>query len=128
MHNQIPKAIRLTVKVNGKVLVPNLIGDGLIVASPYGSSAYFYSIARKKFKKGLGLGFSNPTKQIKPIILNSNAKIEVTVIRGGGWMTADENKKIVKLNDGDIVKIKKSSQTARIIIFDHKEKIRFSEE
>jgi len=46
----------LTVKVNGKVLVPNLIGDGLIVASPYGSSAYFYSIAKKKFKKGLGLG------------------------------------------------------------------------
>ena len=126
VHNQIPRAIRLTVKINGKVAVPNLIGDGLIVSTPFGSSAYFYSVARKKFKRGLGLAFSNTTKKIKSMILDSNAKIEVVVTRGGGWMTADENQKIIELKDGDMIKIKKSSQIARIIVFDHQEKVKFS--
>ncbi len=61
IHHKIPtKAIRLKIKVNGKIIEDEQISDGFIVATPYGSTAYFYSICRKKFSKGLGIAFKNP--------------------------------------------------------------------
>ncbi|MBD3317503.1 MAG: hypothetical protein GF344_17065, partial [Chitinivibrionales bacterium] len=36
-----------------------LIGDGVVVATPFGSTGYFRSITRQSFFEGIGLGFNN---------------------------------------------------------------------
>jgi len=116
IHNKIPfKGIRFRVKVNRRIIADEAIGDGLVVATPYGSTAYFYSVSRRKFSKGLGIAFNNTKKRRKSIVVKDNSVIEVKILRGKGLMTADENERMIPLNKGDLVRIKKAKGKARII-------------
>lgn len=116
IHHRIPtKAIRLQIKINGKIIDDEMIGDGIVIATPYGSTAYFYSITRKKFSKGLGLGFNNPKEIMKPIFLNENSVVEAEVVRGYGLVTADNDDRMIPIRKGDVLKVYKSKQKAKII-------------
>ena len=116
IHHKIPtKALRLRIKINGKVIEEEQISDGLIVATPYGSTAYFYSICRKKFYKGLGIAFKNPKSGKRGMIVDDNSTIEVEVLRGIGLVAADNNEKVFEVTAGDRILIKKAEEKARII-------------
>ncbi len=116
IHHKIPtKALRLRIKVNGKIIEDEQISDGFIVATPYGSTAYFYSICRKKFSKGLGIAFKNPRSGKKSMIVGDNSTIEVEILRGFGLVAADNDEKMFEVTNGDKILIKKSKEKARII-------------
>lgn len=116
IHHKIPtKALRLRIKVNGKIIEDEQISDGLIVATPYGSTAYFYSICRKKFSKGLGIAIKNPSRGKVCIIVGENSIIEVEVLRGFGLVAADNNETMFEVTAGDKILIKKSNGKAKII-------------
>jgi NAD+ kinase len=116
IHHKIPtKTIRLRIKVNNKVVIDEMIGDGIVAATPYGSTAYFYSITRKKFSKGLGLAFNNSKELIKPLILSEDSVIEAEVLRGHGLVTVDNDDKMIWIKNGDVLRIQKSKEKARII-------------
>jgi len=116
IHHKTPtKTIRLRVKVNEKIIEDEVIGDGLVVATPYGSTAYFHSITRKKFSKGLGIAFNNPKKKRKGLVVKDNSEIEVDILRGLGWMTADNDERIIPIKKDDVVTVKKTKSKARII-------------
>jgi NAD+ kinase len=116
IHHKIPtKTIRLRVKVNNKVVTEEVIGDGIVVATPYGSTAYFHSITRKKFSKGLGLAFNNPKEVRKPLFLSEDSIVEAEVVRGYGLVTADNDERMISIKKGDMLKVKKSKNKARII-------------
>ena len=124
IHYRLPCAIGLEVAVNGKH-VARVLGDGLVVATPYGSTAYFRSITRKTFSRGLGLAFNTPVMPVKPLIVSEDSVIRVRVVKHSGWMAADCNKKIFPLKTGDFVEIKKYPKPARIIVLKSKgEKIK----
>lgn len=124
IHHKIPtKSIRFRVKVNRKIIADEAIGDGLIVATPYGSTAYFYSISRKKFSKGLGIAFNNTKKRRKSIVVKGDSLIEVEILRGQGLMTADENERMIPLRMGNKILIRKTKDKARIIEMKGKRKI-----
>jgi len=108
-------ALRFDVYVNEKVVARNVIGDGIVVSTPFGSQAYYYSITRKTFKKGLGIAFNNTRKKIKNLVVNENSVIKVKILRDEGLMVADNNPKFVRLSAGDVVTIKKAKEKARII-------------
>jgi NAD+ kinase len=116
IHHKIPtKALRLGIKVNGKIIEGEQISDGLIVATPYGSTAYFYSICRKKFSKGLGIAFKNPKNGRRSMTVDDNSIIEVEVLRGIGLVAADNDEKMFEVTAGDKILIKKAKEKARII-------------
>lgn len=115
IHYKPPEAIRLQVKVNGKVIANELIGDGVVVSTPHGSTAYFHSITGKSFNRGIGLAFNNPTKKMKHLILNENAKIEIKILRGNGFITNDCNNNLIKINNGSIIRIRKHPKYAKLI-------------
>ncbi len=115
IHYKPPRALRLRVKVNGKVVVPEMIGDGVVVATPYGSTAYFRSITGRSFSKGFGIAFNNSVKRIRPLFVNENAKIEVDILRENGFVSADTNKKLITIKKGNKIIIKKSGDVAKII-------------
>jgi len=124
IHNKIPaKALRFRVKVNRKIVADEAIGDGLVVATPYGSTAYFYSVSRRKFSKGLGIAFNNTKKRRKSIFVKDDSLIEVEILRGKGLITADENERIIPINKGDLIRIKKAKEKARIIEIKGKRRI-----
>jgi len=117
VHNVVPRAIRLQVAVNKKILADNVLGDGLVVATPYGSTGYFYSVTRKKFSRGLGIAFNNCVQRLKHAVVGEGSVVKIKVLRGPGIMCADNcHNRLVSLKTGDVVTIKKSKQKARIIV------------
>jgi NAD+ kinase len=116
VHNKLPtKAIRFSLKVDGKFF-DNLIGDGVIVATPFGSTAYYSSVGGRKFRKGIGIAFNNLySRKIKSFVVPENSKVVVRIKRGPALLLADNYERFIELKDEDKVIIKKSSQKARFM-------------
>ena len=115
VHYQPPEALRFFVYVNGKRINGEFIGDGVVVSTPFGSSAYFNSITRKKFDKGIGIAFNNITRFQKPKIVSESSKVVVEIARGRGVVVAD-NQKPIKIRAGDKIKIRKHNKNTKIIV------------
>ncbi len=91
-----------------------LIGDGVVVSTPFGSTAYFKSITNKSFDKGFGLAFNNTTEKISPKILKDDESIDFTLVRGKSTLSFDNSPDIFVLDEGSEMIFKLSSQVAKI--------------
>ncbi|UCH32639.1 MAG: NAD(+)/NADH kinase [Candidatus Bathyarchaeota archaeon] len=116
VHTRLPiQAIRFSLAVNGREY-KDLIGDGVIVATPFGSTGYYQSTGGRKFKKGIGVSFNNlHKKKIRSFIAPEQAEINITVNRGRAWISADNNENLLELKDFGIVAIRKSRSVANFI-------------
>ncbi len=108
LHLEPPSALRFEVFVDGKS-IGKAVGDGVVVSTPLGSHAYFHSITRKSFARGIGIAFNNSIEKIKPRIVPETAKIEIRVARGRGRVFADNNTSFVWVCAGDRIVIRKGS-------------------
>lgn len=109
-------AIRFTIdykNIEGK----EMIGDGVVVATAFGSKAYFYSITKRSFKLGFGIAMNNITQKVKPIFIK-NINVTVRITRGTALLAVDNDTNIIELKKGDEIKIMKSKENTRIITFD----------
>ena len=116
VHTKTPiRAIRFSVGVNSKHF-SNLIGDGVIVATPFGSTAYYQSTGGNPFNRGIGVSFNNlHPKPIRALVVSENSNIEIKIERGTAYLVADNNEKFISLADGDKVTVRKSKGIARFI-------------
>jgi len=109
IRNKYPnKALRFSINESKE----EFIGDGVVVATPYGSSAYYKALGYKPFKSGIRLGFNN--------IMSRHESIEVTevrikIIREAGLLLADNDSSTIELKPGDVVTVRKSSSAARFV-------------
>ena len=109
------KALRFEISIDGKKLKEEIIGDGIVVSTVFGSTGYFKSITRKTFKKGIGLVFNNSMKYLKPLILKDKQKIKLTVTRGVAEVAYDNEPQILYLSEGETVEVKKNKGIAKTI-------------
>ncbi|MFB0551480.1 MAG: hypothetical protein ACETVV_02815 [Nitrososphaeria archaeon] len=115
VHHQLPFAVRLSVQVDNEDIAENVICDGVICATPYGSSGYFHSIAGYRFGNGLGVAFIAPTKPIESRVVGDTETIRVYVVRGPGLLLADNDTKMAPLVTGDEVYVRRASEYAQIV-------------
>jgi len=106
-------ALRFSFSINDQNYSDN-IADGLIVATPFGSTGYFKSIAGAIFSQGLGVAVNNPVNPVPANIVNDNSVITVVIDREDAYLSADNNPNIINLKPGSTIIIKKSSQTAQV--------------
>ena len=103
--------IRFKVSPLGEKL---LIGDGIVVSTPFGSTGYFKSITQKTFDKGFGLALNNTTEQFNPLFLKEGESITCKLLRGAATLSFDNNPDIFNIDEGSELVFKLSDQTARI--------------
>ncbi|OGI15785.1 hypothetical protein A3K63_00220 [Candidatus Micrarchaeota archaeon RBG_16_49_10] len=108
-------ALRFSVSVDGKAVGGELIGDGIVIATPFGSSAYFKSITGDSFKRGIGIALNNLTEKVRHRVLGEGSKIKVRLFRCHGFLSSDNNPDMIGLEEGDLVEVKKSQRNWLIV-------------
>lgn len=93
-----------------------LIGDGVIISTPFGSTGYYYSSARNFFSKGIGLAFNNiHNADPKPIVVPEITAIKITLTRGSALLSSDNDPRIFEVAEGQSIVVKKSPNRATLL-------------
>jgi len=109
IHNKDPrKAIRFNLETE-KTRLEEVIGDGLIFSTAFGSTAYYRALGLEPFKKGVMIGFNNVYPHRKPIVLKGSSFVQI--VRENALLICDNNG-IVSLKPSDRVEIKESKEKA----------------
>ncbi|MBR0459153.1 MAG: NAD(+)/NADH kinase [Victivallales bacterium] len=104
-------AIRYRIWSNGELLVPQVVADSLIVATPFGSTGYFQSITRGNFQTGIGLAFNNSMDLFEYTIVPDNAQLSVQLLRGPAAMVADNDPRQIDLETDAVIHIQATPAT-----------------
>lgn len=117
VHNENPRhAIRYAVFADGKRIGGEIIGDGVVFATPLGSTGYYRSITDSSFETGIGLAFNNSTEQSDHIVLQEEREVRIEIVRGPAIVYADNQDESISLGDGGIVIVRKARETAKLIV------------
>ncbi|MFA5992887.1 MAG: hypothetical protein WC796_04230 [Candidatus Pacearchaeota archaeon] len=118
VRNTLPtEAIRFELFIDEK-LIGEFIGDGIVVSTSYGSTAYFSSITKTSFADGIGIAFNNTTESVEPMILDEKSLIKIKILRGPAVLVADNNRDFINLEHGEIVEIRQSDEKAKVLVLD----------
>ncbi len=104
-NQQLTHAIRFAVSTNGELRYARVIGDGLVVATPFGSTAYYRSITRQSFTDGIGVAFNNTTGDEEHFMITPRDTLTITLLRGPAELAADNQLLPRTLTTGDEIRI-----------------------
>ena len=126
LHNSSPiKAVRFSIYIDDTALFENVIGDGAIIATPFGSSAYYSSVGGKRFEKGIGIALNNPYNvKCKPEVIDEgfdydiNMKIlhKASKDADEGLLLFDNDNNMIKVKGGDSISVKRSKDVAKFLL------------
>lgn len=118
IHTSIPtKALRFRVFLGKTLYADGVIGDGIVVATPFGSGGYYRSITDSTFAVGMGLAFNNTTRQVDHTVVDERTVVAVEILRGPALLGVDNVGRLVKVPAGAAVVVKKAKEKA--YVFDH---------
>ena len=112
---QISSAVRYRIWLDGAPYAGQIVGDGLVVATPFGSTGYYRSITHSMFRLGMGLAFNNSTEPTDHLVVEEDTAIRVRVIRGPAVLLADNAPAAARLGRGDTVLVRKSEGCATVL-------------
>ena len=116
VHNARPtSSLRCRVFVDDHEFGHEIVGDGVVMATPFGSTAYYRSITRGIFHLGIGLAFNNSIEQVDHLVLGEEAHIRVRITRGPAVVVADNHPEMIALEEEDEVTVRKDAHAAVIL-------------
>jgi NAD+ kinase len=114
----ISSAVRCRVWLDDELLAQQTVGDGLVVATPFGSTGYYRSITHSLFRLGLGIAFNNTKEPVDHLVVPENTTIRVEMIRGPAVLLADNDPTRVPLRRGDRIVIQRTPGQATVLGLD----------
>ncbi|EKD79081.1 MAG: ATP-NAD/AcoX kinase [uncultured bacterium] len=116
-HGQINTGLRYHLWLNGESWGDELLGDGVVVATPLGSTGYYQSITRSTFQQGMGIAFNNSILSVGNIVVPEDTVVKVRVNRGPAVVAADNNDHFFPLQARDVVTIRRSHRSTYVVYF-----------
>lgn len=102
-----------------------VVGDGALVATPFGSTGYYRSVTGGTFQEGLGLAFNNvhaPGDVPGQVGLSAGAAVEFEVVESShasdAVLTRDNAPETVELGVGEPVTVRYSDRQVSVISVD----------
>lgn len=112
LRNAVPTvAARFTIELEGRVS-GEITGDGLVVCTPFGSSAYYRSITGRTLGEGLGVAFNNCTEPREPEVLAPGSCLGVELLRGPAVLVVDNDPRPILLRAGHRFRVGWSDEQA----------------
>jgi NAD+ kinase len=117
----INSAVRLKVWINDEGFADEaeIVGDGVVVSTPFGSTAYYNQITRGVFHAGLGIAFKNTTELTSHLVVPDNVTIRILITRGPAVLAYDNCPDYVDLGEGDRLVLVKHAKPANILTWEH---------
>lgn len=125
-HGEVNTGLRYRMYLNGELFGGDLLGDGIVVATPLGSTGYFQSITRSTFKTGLGIALNNTIFNVSHLVVDADAVVKVKIDRGPAIVVADNDDRFITLQSGETVTIKRSYRTSHLVYFAGKQYRQFN--
>lgn len=95
-----------------------LIGDGFLVSTPFGSTAYYRQITRSIFFTGIGIAFKFIGEMINHLVIHEDSVIRAEITRGPGMVLHDNSQDSQILFEGDELIIRRDSQPATLLAWE----------
>ena len=92
-----------------------IIGDGFIACTPFGSTAYFNSITRGLFQKGIGIAFKSASYKTNHVVVAEEVTVRFVIERGPALLAFDSSTDYVSLVTNDELVVRRHPQSAVIL-------------
>lgn len=114
---RVNSAVRFQLWINDEPYEEGLevLGDGLVVCTPFGSTAYFSKITHGIFSKGIGIAFKATTEPVNHLVLPGSVVVRVQITRGPAVLAVDSSHDYIDLDEGDEIVTRKHHHGATIL-------------
>lgn len=92
-----------------------VVSDGFIACTPFGSYAYFKAITKGIFKQGIGLAFKATTHPVNHLIVPEQDEVRFQITRGPATLAFDNSTEYLSLDRGDCITVRRHPQSAHIL-------------
>ena len=118
VHNKLfTKAVRFNVYLDDELLYENVIGDGVVISTPFGSTGYYTSLGGERFEKSIGIAVNNQHVWVKPVVASETSVIEVEILREDAYLLYDNDEEgKILLKKGDRIAVRKYDGVAKFVV------------
>ncbi len=116
----INSAVRFTLSLDGALYLDGreIIGDGFVVSTPFGSTAYFNQITRGVFHTGLGIAFKNTSEHTSHLIVPEETVVTIQITRGPAVMAHDNVQEYSLLEEGNELVVRRHPDGAVLLVWE----------
>ena len=113
-------AVRFRMWLNGRPYEGGIeiVGDGFVVSTPFGSTAYYNQITRGVFHVGVGIAFKYTAEHTSHMVMPEDTEVRVEILRGPATLAWDNSPDYFDLHEGDQLVIKRHRVAAHVLTWD----------
>jgi NAD+ kinase len=89
-----------------------ILGDGFVISTAFGSTAYFNHITRGYFYSGIGIAFKSTSEHTNHVVVPDRATIRILITRGPALLTYDNAPEVINCYEGDELLAGRHEQSA----------------
>ncbi len=118
--DRINSAVRFKLWIDDKPYLggTEILGDGFLICTPFGSTAYYSHLTRGEFSQGIGLAFKATSAHTNHLVLPDEVRVRMLITRGPAVLAFDSSEEYTPLEDGDELTVHKHPESAHILTCD----------